>query len=275
MATHSSYSCLENSRDRGAWWSRVHSIAKNWTHDWSNFTQTHTHTHTYALFTLPPHLPTLCSIKEATIPTPARWFSRTLVCHLLELLAFKIKSLIPHPKTLSPNLFTCHVACGTILDSVTEVPPISIINVWWLQLLVTLTSLCFRKGDPFQGLRVGSCLTLRNELSTETWADKARDLIGKGSPGREQQGKRTQDNCSVTCLAVSATGLVSGLTLANHSDTGSFVGVHILLSQDAFQRGGFWEMVGPVASPFDLSQILLVGSGLLVPCSLLGPPVIK
>ena len=84
----------------------------------------HTHTHTYALFTLPPHLPTLCSIKEATIPTPARWFSRTLVCHLLELLAFKIKSLIPHPKTLSPNLFTCHVACGTILDSVTEVPPI-------------------------------------------------------------------------------------------------------------------------------------------------------
>ena len=29
-------------------------------------------------------------------------------------------------------------------------------------------------------------------------------------------------------------------------------------------------MVGHVASPFDLSQILPVGSGLLVPCSLLG-----
>ena len=26
----------------------------------------------------------------------------------------------------------------------------------------------FRNGDPFQGLRVGSCLTLGNELSEET-----------------------------------------------------------------------------------------------------------
>ena len=35
------------------------------------------------------------------------------------------------------------------------------------------------------------------------------------------------------------------------------------------------EVVRHVASPFDLSQTLLVGGGLLVPCSLLGPPVIK
>ena len=34
-------------------------------------------------------------------------------------------------------------------------------------------------------------------------------------------------------------------------------------------------MGGHTVSPFDLSQILLVGGGLLVPCSLLGPPVIK
>ena len=27
---------------------------------------------------------------------------------------------------------------------------------------------CYRKGDPFQGLRVGSCLTLVNELSEKT-----------------------------------------------------------------------------------------------------------
>ena len=33
-------------------------------------------------------------------------------------------------------------------------------------------------------------------------------------------------------------------------------------------------MGGHTVSPFDLSQILLVGGGLLVPCSLLGPPVI-
>ena len=34
-------------------------------------------------------------------------------------------------------------------------------------------------------------------------------------------------------------------------------------------------MVGHVVSPFDLSQTLLVGGGLLVPCSLPGPPVVK
>ena len=41
------------------------------------------------------------------------------------------------------------------------------------------------------------------------------------------------------------------------------------------QREGFWEVVGHVVSPFDLSRTLPVGGGLLVPCSLLGPPVIK
>ena len=34
-------------------------------------------------------------------------------------------------------------------------------------------------------------------------------------------------------------------------------------------------MVGYVVSPFDLSRILLVGGGSLVPCSLPRPPVIK
>ena len=39
---------------------------------------------------------------------------------------------------------------------------------------------------PFQGPKLGSCLTLRKELSEETRADKARDFIGKGHPGGEQ-----------------------------------------------------------------------------------------
>ena len=34
-------------------------------------------------------------------------------------------------------------------------------------------------------------------------------------------------------------------------------------------------MVGHVVLPFDLSRTLLVGGGLLVPCSLPGPPVLK
>ena len=69
-------------------------------------------------------------------------------------------------------------------------------------------------------------------------------------------------------------GLVSGLSLANHSDSESTV-VHALFSQDGCQREGFWEVVGQVVSPFDLSRTLLVGGGLLVPCSLPGPPVMK
>ena len=34
-------------------------------------------------------------------------------------------------------------------------------------------------------------------------------------------------------------------------------------------------MVGHVVSPFDLSRTLPVGGGLLVQCSLPGPPVVK
>ena len=70
-------------------------------------------------------------------------------------------------------------------------------------------------------------------------------------------------------------GLVSGLSLANYSDSESFLVVHALFSQDGCQRGGFWEVVGHVVSPFDLSQTLPVGGGLLVPCSLPEPPVVK
>ena len=48
-------------------------------------------------------------------------------------------------------------------------------------------------------------------------------------------------------------GLVSGLSLANHSDEESFLVVHALFSQDGCQREGFWEVVGHVVFPFDLS----------------------
>ena len=69
--------------------------------------------------------------------------------------------------------------------------------------------------------------------------------------------------------------LVSGLSLATHSDSESFLVVHALFSQDGCQREGFWEVVGHAVSYFDLSQTLLVGGGLLVSCSLLGLPVVK
>ena len=70
-------------------------------------------------------------------------------------------------------------------------------------------------------------------------------------------------------------GLVSGLSLADHTESESFLVVHALFSQDECQREGFWEEVGQVVSPFDLSRTLPVGGGFLVPCSLPGPPVVK
>ena len=70
-------------------------------------------------------------------------------------------------------------------------------------------------------------------------------------------------------------GLVSRLSLANHSDSESFLVVHALFGQDGCPREGFWEVVRQVVSPFDLSRTLLVGGGLLAPCSLPGPPVEK
>ena len=41
---------------------------------------------------------------------------------------------------------------------------------------------CCRKRDPFQGLKLGSCLTLRNELSEETHLLTKQEIsLGKGS----------------------------------------------------------------------------------------------
>ena len=43
-------------------------------------------------------------------------------------------------------------------------------------------SFCCRKGNPFQGLKLGSCLTLGNELSEETHVlTKQEILLGKGT----------------------------------------------------------------------------------------------
>ena len=82
---------------------------------------------------------------------------------------------------------------------------------------------------PCQGPKLGSCLTLGNDLSEETCADKARGFIGKGCLGGEQEGQGTQEDSSVTCLAVSGfvvMGLVFGLSSAHHSDSESFLVVY-------------------------------------------------
>ena len=52
--------------------------------------------------------------------------------------------------------------------------------------------------------------------------DKARDFTVKRHLGGELEGKGIQENCSALWLAVSGfmvIGLVSGLSLASHSDS--------------------------------------------------------
>ena len=121
---------------------------------------------------------------------------------------------------------------------------------------------CYRKGDPFQGLKLGSCLTLRNERRHMCWQSKR--FYWKRAPGWRAGGKGTQESSSVTWLAVSGflvMGLVSGFSLAHHSDSASFLVVQALFSQEGRHREGFWEVVGRVVSPFDLSWALQVGGG--------------
>ena len=92
-----------------------------------------------------------------------------------------------------------------------------------------------RKGDHFQGTKLGFCLTLRNELSKEKHVfTKQEILLGKGARA-EQEGKGTQKNCSATWLTVSGfmvMVLVSGWSLATRSNSESFLVMHALLSQD-------------------------------------------
>ena len=136
-----------------------------------------------------------------------------------------------------------------------------------------------QEGGPLLGPKTGLLSNTRKWIVRgDTCADKARDFLGKGLPGGEQESEGTQGNCSVTWLTVSGfmvMELVSGLSLTNHSNSESFLVVHFLFSQDGCQREGFWEVGGQVVSTFDISWTLLVGGGLLVPCSLPGPPVLK
>ena len=55
------------------------------------------------------------------------------------------------------------------------------------------------KEDPLQGLKVSSCLTLRNELSKETYMlTKQEILLGRGTQADSSKVKGTQENCSPT-----------------------------------------------------------------------------
>ena len=77
-----------------------------------------------------------------------------------------------------------------------------------------------QEGRPLPGPETGLLSNTRKLIVRgDTYTDKARDFIGKGNPGGEQQGKGTQKNCSATWLAVSGfmvMELLPEFSLANH-----------------------------------------------------------
>ena len=112
---------------------------------------------------------------------------------------------------------------------------------------------CCRKGDPFQGLKLGSCLTLGNELSKEThMLTKQEILLRKGTrveSSRLREPMKTALPCDSAVSGFMVIGLISRLSLANHSNSESFLVVQALFSQDGCQRG-FWELVGTYVVSF-------------------------
>ena len=90
---------------------------------------------------------------------------------------------------------------------------------------------------------------------------KQEILLGKGTrveSSREREPRRTAlSRGSQSGFMVMR--LVSGWSLANHSNSESFLVGHTSLSQDECQREGFWEVDRHSMSPFDLSRTLQVG----------------
>lgn len=80
-------------------------------------------------------------------------------------------------------------------------------------------------------------------------------LLGRAAGRRAAgRGRKNQDCSRLMELSGPAlTGFVSGLSLTPHPDSGSFLAASAWPSQDGVQQGAFWEVVGHMAPPFDLS----------------------
>ena len=107
-------------------------------------------------------------------------------------------------------------------------------------------------GDSFQDLRVGSCLTLRNELSKETHVlTKQKTLLGRDTQAETSRVRETRRTTLPRGLQSPVYGngvsfwVVSGQSSCLYhiwSDSASFLVAHKSLSQDGFQHRGFWEV---------------------------------
>ena len=96
-----------------------------------------------------------------------------------------------------------------------------------------------QEGGPLTGSETELLSSTRKCIARgDICADKARDFIGKGTwveSNRVREPRRTALSGSVGWLSVSGfmvMGLVSGWSLANHSNSESFLAAHPSLSQD-------------------------------------------
>ena len=84
---------------------------------------------------------------------------------------------------------------------------------------VRVLTILLQKEDPFQGPRMGSCLTLRNELSEETHGLTMQEaLLGSGAQlenNRVREPRRTALPCASQSGFIGME-LVSGLSLTTH-----------------------------------------------------------
>ena len=102
-------------------------------------------------------------------------------------------------------------------------------------------------------------------IQGDTQAGKAKDFIGKGHPGREQQGKETQESCSSPWFGISGfmvVGLVSGLSLANCSDWWC---MHCSVKIDASEKdSGRWKHTWHLLATFsELFRLVVACQDLL------------
>ena len=83
---------------------------------------------------------------------------------------------------------------------------------------------------------------------------KQEILLGRGAPVESSRVRDPELFCHMACsLRFYGDGISFRLSLANHSDSESFLVVHALFSKDGCQIGEFWEVVRHVVSHFDLS----------------------
>ena len=108
------------------------------------------------------------------------------------------------------------------------------------------------RRTPFQGPKLGSCLTLGNELSKETHVLTKQEIsLGKGTQVESSRINRNPGEQLFHWFY--GDGISFQVVFSQSSDPESFLVVYTLFSQDGCQREGFWEVVGHVVSPFDLA----------------------